>query len=419
MTARGTGRRADASLPGHGMRPLKALLPLDEALRRCLEVTRPIERTERVPLPEARDRVVAVDVRAPRDVPQTERAAMDGYAVRAVDTRRATKTRPMTLECTAAIFAGDRPRGRVAAGTCVQIATGAAVPARADAVVMVEDTDRDRDRVRIYRPARRGQNISRRGSDLRARDPVVARGERLTPAKVGALAAIGRSTVRVYARPAVALLTTGDEVVPPGQRLRAGQVYDINSYTLAAVVREHGGRPILQGHVSDRLDRVEEALARALASDLVIVSGGSSVGTRDLLLDAFQAAGRVLFHGVAIRPGRPTLLALARDTPILGMPGNPTSCLNNAYVFVVPMLRRMARLAPPAERVVRAALASPLEGPPDKVAFVTVRLDSGRAIPVYKESGAITSMSRADGYVVVPAGGVRLEAGALVDVIRF
>ena len=401
------------------MRPLKALLPLDEALRRCLEVARPIERTERVSLPEARDRVMAEDLRAPRDVPQTDRAAMDGYAVRAADTRRATKTRPAILECTGAIFAGDRPRSRVGEGTCVQIATGAAVPAQADAVVMVEDTDRDRDRVRIYRPARRGQNISRRGSDLRARDPVVARGERLTPAKVGALAAIGRSTVRVYARPTVALLTTGDEVVPPGERLRAGQVYDINSYTLAAVVREHGGRPVLQGHVSDRLDRVEEALARALASDLVIVSGGSSVGTRDLLLDAFQAAGEILFHGVAIRPGRPTLLAVARGTPVLGMPGNPTSCLNNAYVFVVPMLRRMARRAPPSERVVRATLASPLEGPSDKVAFVTVRLEAGRAVPVYKESGAITSMSRADGYVVLPTGGARLEAGTSVDVVRF
>lgn len=413
------GRRAEEGRPAHGMRPLKALLPLDDALRLCLEASRPIERTERIALAGAGDRIAAEAVRASRDVPPADRASMDGYALRAVDTRRATKSRPASLRCTGAIFAGETASARVVPGTCIQIATGATLPPGADAVVMVEDTDRDRERVAVYRPARRRDHISRRGSDLRTGDVVAAKGEFLTPAKVGAVAAVGRSTVRVYGRPTVGLLTTGDEVVPPGRRIRTGQVYDINSYTLEAVVRENGGEPVRFGHVPDRLDRVEEALRRSLSADLVIASGGSSVGTRDLLLDAFRATGDILFHGVAIRPGRPTLLAVAHGTPILGMPGNPTSCLNNAYVFVAPMLRRMARRPAAPERSVRAVLASPVEGPLDKVAFVTVRLESGRAVPVFKESGAITSMSRADGYIVVPAGSPRQETGAVVDVIRF
>jgi molybdenum cofactor synthesis domain-containing protein len=196
-------------------------------------------------------------------------------------------------------------------------------------------------------------------------------------------------------------------------------VYDINSQTLAAVVRENGGEPHHVGHVGDEFDDLLAALKGALAHDLVIVTGGSSVGTRDLLLDAFRDLGEVLFHGVAIRPGRPTLLARTRDAPILGMPGNPTSCLNNAYVFLAPMLRVMARLPPPPERTVRATLSTAISGPADKVTFVPVRLDAGEAVPVYKESGAITSMSRADGYVIVPTGGVSLEAAQEVDVIRF
>ncbi len=419
MTTPAGHRHEREERPAHGMRPLKALLPLEDALRMCLELAIPVTRTERLTLDDALRRVAAEDVRATKDVPLADRAAMDGYAVRTADTRRATKARPVVLRCLDVIFAGDVPKVRVGPGSCVQIATGATIPPGADAVVMVEDTDADRSRVRLYRSAHAGQHISRRGSDLCRGEIVVAKGEWLTPAKIGAVAAIGRTGLRVRARPKVALLTTGDEVVRPGRPIRAGQVYDIDSHTLAAVVRENGGEPRHAGHAPDDFDRLLRLLRRALAADLVVVSGGSSVGTKDLLLDAFRASGNILFHGVAIRPGRPTLLARARGKPVLGMPGNPTSCLNNAYVFLAPMLRRMAGLPVPPERIVRATLSAPLEGPPDKVAFVPVRLEDGTAVPAYKESGAITSMSRADGYVVLPAGGTRLEAGATVDVIRF
>ncbi len=401
------------------MRPLRALLPFDEALTLCLQAAAPVPRRETVPLSDALHRIVAEAVRAPLDVPSADRAAMDGYAALARDTARAGKSSPAVLNVQESLHAGDVPSKRVTKGRCTQIATGAPMPAGADAVVMVEDTERHGDAVHVFRSAHARENVSARGSDIRKGSLVLERGERLTPARVGALAAIGRASVSVYAKPRVALLVTGDEVVPPGQRLRPGQVYDINSQTMAAAVREAGGEPVVLGRVPDRLDALHEALARALEEDLVVFSGGSSVGERDLILDALQSLGEVLFHGIAVKPGRPTLLGRVRGKPVLGMPGNPTSCLSNCYVLLAPMLRRMAHAPPPAGGALEVPLAEPIASPPGRFEVHTVRLVKGEAVPAFKESGAITSMAHADGYVEIPADVVRVERGERVRVTLF
>ncbi len=404
---------------GHGMRPLKALLSLDEALSMCLDLASPIERHEVLPLAEALHRVAAEDVRSRIDVPPADRAAMDGYAVAARDTVRARKSDPVLLTVQENVHAGHVPEKRVASRRCTQIATGAVLPTGADAVVMVEDTQRAGDAVRVFRPVRPRENVSLRGSDLRKGAAVLHAGEALTPAKLGALAAIGLDAIETYAKPRIALLVTGDEVVPPGSRLGPGQVYDINSFTMAAAVREAGGEPVVLGRVPDRLDALHDALASAVKEDLVVFSGGSSVGEKDLILDVLQSMGDLLFHGIAVKPGRPTILGRVDGTPVLGMPGNPTSCLSNCYILLAPMLRKMARLPPSAGPTIDVPLAERIASPPGRVEVHTVRLVDGAAVPAFKESGAITSMAHADGYIVIPADVTHLEKGERVRVTLF
>ncbi len=401
------------------MRPLKALIPLDEALRMCMDLAAPLERRESVGLVNALRRVSAEDVRAPIDVPLADRAAMDGYAVVARETARAGKFKPVGLRLQETLYADSVPTKRVGNGRATEVATGATLPAGADAVVRVEDTEREEAVVKVYRPVRPRENVSGRGEDIRKGSLVVAAGEWLTPAKVGALAAIGRKRASVYARPRVAILTTGDEVVPPGKPIRPGQVYDINANTMASVVQEHGGEPVSLGRVGDRLEDLQEALRRAVREDLVLFSGGSSVGAKDMIIDVLRSRGELLFHGVAVKPGKPTVLGRVEGKPVLGMPGNPTSCLSNGYLMLAPMLRRMARLPPWSPRVVEVPLAKSLTSALGRVEFHTVRVVDGQAVPAYKESSAITSMAHADGYIEIPADVELLEKGETVRVTLY
>ena len=336
---------------------LESLLPFPEALARVMAVAAPVEGTQRVRVEDAAGRVAAGDVLSPIDVPLSDRASMDGYAVRAGDTDGATPRTPVELRCIDSVFAGDIPRRRVGAGTCIQVATGVTVPPGADTVVQVELTHREGDLVHVRSSFVAGRNVSARGEDIRRGSVVVRGGDVLTPGKAGALTAIGRTSVLVYRRPRVAILTTGNEVVAPGSRLRPGQVYDINAYTIAAVARENGGEPQFLGRVRDEAGELRRALRRAVSRDIVVVSGGSSVGEKDLFIDVLKGIGEVLFHGVAIKPGRPTALGRIGGTPVLGMPGFATSCLSNSYVLLAPALRAMARLPARPPRVLELPLS--------------------------------------------------------------
>jgi molybdenum cofactor synthesis domain-containing protein len=384
-----------------------------------MDSVRPIGRKETVPILDALRRVCAEDVRSTIDVPLADRAAMDGYAVLARDTVRTGESRPVVLRRIERLFADRVPRKRLTTGRCAEVATGSTLPNGADAVVKVEDTGHEGDLVTIRVPVRPGQNVSRRGEDIERGSVVVRRGEVLTPAKLGALAAIGLARARVYAKPRVSILTTGDEVVPPGKPIRAGQVYDINSNTLASVVRENGGEPILLGRAPDRIGALRAALRKATANDLVAFSGGSSVGEKDLTVDVLRSMGNVLFHGIAVKPGKPTVLGRVQGKAVLGMPGNPTSCLSNGYVILAPMLRRMARLPLRQETVVEVPLAKRLVSTLGRVKLHTVRIVEGEAVPAFKESSAITSMAHADGYIEIPADVDVLEKGERVRVTLY
>jgi molybdenum cofactor synthesis domain-containing protein len=402
------------------MRPIRDTIALEEARAIIEQACRPIDRHERAPLAQASGRVVAADVQSPCDVPPFARAGMDGFAVRAEDTFGATRYEPRSLRVVGKVYTGEVSAARVAEGTCVEIATGAPMPDGADAVVMVEETERTGpDGIHVLTPVYPRQNVGRRGADI-ARDQVVLRtGDVLSPSRIGALAGLGASDVAVFARPRVAILSTGNEIVDPGRPLAPGQIYDINKYSLGAVIREHGGVAVPHQTANDALDDLERAIDACLDCDVLMFSGGSSVGERDLILDAIGRRGEVLFHGIAVKPGKPTAFGVIAGKPVFGMPGYPTSCLSNAYMLVVPALRRMARLPPYRPQAVRLPVSQRIVSTTGRHQFYTVRVVGGEAVPAFKASGDITSMSAADGYIEIPAQTDIVEKGELVDVRLF
>jgi molybdenum cofactor synthesis domain-containing protein len=401
------------------MRPFGDTISLEQARAVINGALKPIERIERVPLQDTHGRVLAQDVIATSDVPPFSRAAMDGYAIRAADTTGASAGRPAVLTWIEKVFTGQMPERTVERGQCTEIATGAPMPFGADAVVMVEQTSAEDTRIQIFAQAEPGQNIGRQGADIKSGQAVMRTGEVLNASRVGALAALGLSQVEVYARPRVAILSTGNEIVDPGRPLAPGQIYDINRFTLAAVIEEHGGVAVPHRTAADTLEDLSRALDESFEDDVLVFSGGTSVGERDLILDALRSKGEVLFHGISVKPGKPTAFGLVRGKPFFGMPGYPSSCLSNAHILLVPALRRIARLPPHAVRTVMLPLARRVVSARDRHQFYTVRVADGAAIPAFKASGDITSMSQADGYIEIAAETEVVEQGALVDVTLF
>ena len=402
------------------MRPIRETIPIDEALRIAHEAALPMERTVQVALAEANGRVLASTVTATQDVPPFNRAAMDGYAVVAADTFGANRQDPRVLRCVETVHTGSVPTRVLIAGECTQIATGAPMPDGADAVVMVEETEPGaNDEIRVFIPVYPRQHVGRQGADISTGQIVLDPGVVLTPSRVGAIAALGLSEVNVFDKPTVAILSTGNEIIEPGQPLGPGQIYDINRFTLGAVIEEHGGIGVRHPTAADTLEALETAVDAALTHDVLVFSGGSSVGERDLTLDVLERKGEVLFHGIAVKPGKPTAFGRIGDTPVLGMPGYPTSCLSNAYMLLVPLLRRMARLPPHRMRTVSVPAAQRFVSTTGRHQFYTVRVEGGEAVAAFKASGDITSMSDADGYIEIPAQTDIVEKGEVVEVKLF
>src|SRR3954453_22695203 len=402
------------------MRPFTSTISIDEARRRLRDGVRPIARGERGPLAHAAGRVAAADVRSTVFVPPFSRSAMDGYAVIAADTASASADVPARLRILERVYTGNVPSVAVTPGTCVEIATGAPLPHGADAVVMVEETTSGpSDTVEIHARAAAGQNIGRKGADISPGDTVVRAGDLLNPSRIGAVAAVGGAALELFDKPRVAILSTGNEVIEPGSPLASGQIYDVNRFTLSAVVGGHGGVRLPQRPAADTIEALIDALDACAGADVVIFSGGSSVGERDLIVDLVAARGEMIFHGIAVKPGKPTLFARVNGIPFFGMPGNPTSCLSNAYILLVPFLRATA--APPlyAPRTVQAHLGRRIVSPAGRHQFYTVQLRDGAAYPAFKGSGEITSLSQAGGYIEIPSDQSTVEEGAAVPVTLF
>jgi molybdenum cofactor synthesis domain-containing protein len=402
------------------MRPFRKTITLDSARRIIARAIRPIDRTETVQLHRAAGRVLAKRVDAEADVPPFSRAAMDGYAVRAADTAGATRRKPRTLQPVATVYTGQVASRALTAGECIEIATGAPLPAGADAVVMVEETTIDQSgTVSILAPVAERQNVGRQGADIQTGQTVLQTGAFLNASRLGALAALGLTTVEVYAQPGVAILSTGNEIVAPGRPLGPGQIYDINRFTVSAVVAANGCVAVPYRTAADTLDDLSRAVDDCLERDVLVFSGGSSVGERDLVTDVITRKGDVLFHGVAVKPGKPTSFGRIGDRLVFGMPGYPTSGLSNAYILLAPALRQLARLPEPVAPSVRMPLGARVTSAPGRHQFYTVRIEKGAAMPAFKASGDITSMSLADGYIEIPAEVDVVEEGEPVEVRFF
>lgn len=401
------------------MKPIKETIALEEARQLIAEACTAIDRTERVRLVDASGRVAAVDVQSTRDVPPFARAGMDGYAVRAEDTFGASRYEPKVLRVIDKVYTGEVPARQVESGTAVEIATGAPMPQGADAVVMVEETEKAGDDVRVLTPVYPRQNVGRQGADIIIGQTVINRGNVLNPSRIGALAALGAVDVEVFARPTVAILSTGNEIAEQGQELRPGQIYDINKFTLSTIIQEHGGVPVPFSTAQDTIEALERAIDACASCDVLVFSGGSSVGERDLMLDVIGRKGEIVFHGIAVKPGKPTVFGTINGKPMFGMPGYPTSCLSNAYMLLVPALRAIARLAPRHTATIAMPVGQRIVSTTGRHQFYTVRIVDGQAMPAFKASGDITSMSQADGYIEIPAQTDIVEKGEVVEVKLF
>ncbi len=390
---------------------------------------RPARRTavEPVPLDAALHRVPANDITADVPLPGFARSTVDGFAVRAADTYGASEGLPSYLDLTGAVRMGAEPTVAVGPGQCVQIPTGAVLPPGADAVVMIEYTAATMPgTIEVTRPVAPGSGIVRADEDVALGAVLVPAGRPLRAPDLGLLAAAGVTSVDVHLRPRVVVFSTGDEVVPPETKeLRAGQVRDATASALAGLIRNAGGDPVYAGIVPDDEAALTAALSAALTSaDLVVVSAGSSVGTRDETSAAVAAVGEIWCHGLALKPGKPTLLAECGGVPLVGLPGNPLSALVVFGLIGIPLVWRLAGCErPPAGPSTRARLSRDLPSAAGRLDVVQVRLvdasDGRSAEPIFGPSALLSVLARADGYLVVPEAATGLDGGTEVEVVLY
>ena len=388
---------------------------------------RPRRRTavETIPLADALRRVPAKPVTAPHPLPGFARSTVDGYAVRAADTYGVSEGLPGYLTVTGAVRMGAEPDVSVGPGAAVAMPTGGAMPAGADAVVMIEYTaEAMPGTIEVVRPVAPGEGVVRADEDAAPGDEIVPAGRPLRPQDLGMLAAAGVTSVLVHARPVVTIFSTGDEVVPAHtQTLKPGQVRDATAAALAALVSDAGGTPVLGGIVCDDPGALEKALREALpASDAIVISAGSSVGLRDETAGAVARLGPpgIWCHGLAIKPGKPTLLAECDGVPVIGLPGNPRSALVVFRLIGVPLVRLVGGCTqPPPEASTRATLSRDLASATGRLDVVQVRVREGVATPVFGLSALLSVLTVADGYIVIPEEATGLDAGSEVNVTLY
>ncbi len=386
-----------------------------------------LARTELCGLDEALDRITAAALRSPVDLPAFRRSTMDGYAVRAADSYGASESMPAYLR-----LIGEVPMGRLAGlhvgiGELAKVHTGGMIPDGADAVVMSENTQLvDAVPVEVVRPVAEGEHVIPIAEDIHMGAPVLPSGHRLRPQDLGALAGVGITEIEVAAPPLVGILATGDEVVAAGKMPQPGQVRDVNTSTVSALVRRAGGIPRSYGIIPDRFEALAGAARAALdENDVVLISAGSSVSTRDMTAAVIEGLGPpgVLVHGVSMHPGKPTVLAMAGAKPVFGLPGNPVSTMIAFQLFVAPALARLLGSESPQRRMVPARLTHNVASIPGREDYVQTRLEQRDgdlwAEPVFGKSNLIYTMVRADGLIHVPLDRTGLYAGDVVQVELF
>ena len=391
----------------------------------------PHTQSENVPVLKSVGRILAQPLTSPVDLPHFNRTNMDGYAVRAPDTFGASASLPAYLKLVGAIEMGKEAKYKLRKGETMRIATGGMLPPGANSMVMVEYTEELGDgTVEILRSVSPWENILRVGEDIKKKKPIFPVGRRLRAQDIGALTGVGINKVPVYRRPTVALISTGDEIVPPEKTPRPGQIRNVNQYSLRAMISECGGEVTDLGVIKDDPQAFTQAMTTALkVADVIMISGGSSVGVKDMTLDVIRSFPRseLFFHGISIAPGKPTIFAKAAGKPVMGLPGHPVSALVVFALFGAPLVRMLGgesadtAFIPP--RTVQARLAQNIASAPGREDYVRVKLhnDTGAQLaqPLPGKSGAIFSLVQADGMVCIPHNEEGREAGEEVEVILF
>lgn len=381
----------------------------DEAKDFFLRAVRPVDGTEVLPIGDCDGRIAGEDVFAGTDVPHYRRAAMDGFAVRASDTMGAGSNSPAIL----------RLGQNVEKGICTWVHTGSLVPDWADAVVMMEDTVVHGDMVEVFFQVHPLKNVGEIGEDIRKGELIIKEGHMIRPCDIAVLASLGIEKIKVIRKPIVAIIPTGEELVPRGSKIPGeGEVYETNGLMTSLYIRKWGGVPRLMDIVTDDPEKIKEAIQRVSGADMIIISGGTSVGKRDYVPAVVESLGTLQVHGVGISPGKPTALGFVNVKPVVCMPGYPVAGMVALYFFARPALRKLAHINDEPDRVVRAVLSEKIPGRTGYKTFARVRLDKGKAVPLATSgAGILSSVSKADGFVIIPENVEGKSKGEEVDVV--
>jgi len=400
------------------------LVPPQEALGILFSKINPQTQAEIVPVQDALARVASEDILSPQDLPDFRRSTVDGYAVLAKNTHGASETLPAYLNIAGEVPMGSRPDFSLSGKVCSVIHTGGMLPPGANAVVMLEDAQRlESGEIEIYRSVAAGENVIEIGEDVKAGEVILTRGTRLRPPEIGGLLGLGITEINVARKPRIAILSSGDEVVPPARRTEPGQVRDINSYALGSLIRDIGAEPVHYGIIPDNHDDMRSAMEKALKEcDHIIVTAGSSASSRDLTAEIMNSMGNpgVLVHGVSIKPGKPTIFAVSGMQVMIGLPGNPVSALVIAKILVVPIIEAYLGLdRDQLSPAIQAELTVNVASQAGREDWIPVRLRKNEqgsylAEPVFGRSNLIFILARADGLVKIPSSTTGLEAGASV-----
>jgi molybdopterin molybdotransferase len=377
------------------------------------------------------ERVLAEDISSPEEMPAFARSTVDGFAVRASDTFGATEGLPAYLTVTHEIFMGKAADFSLKKGSVAKIPTGGMLPEGADAVIMFEHTQSaDETTVEILKPVAPMENVISAGEDVRKGELILKRGSKLRPQDVAALAGVGITRVAVYEKPRVAIISTGDEIVPSGHPLKLGQVRDINSFNLAGLIKAHGGVPVKKGIFRDVYEVIGDVLVQSLKeAEIVIITGGSSVGTMDMTAKVIQSIGTpgVLFHGVTLKPGKPTMGGVVQGIPVFGLPGHPAAVTVCFELFIAPVLRRLTGVIEKEhikkKRTLNARIAKNVSSGAGREEHIRVALEEREgelwAVPVLGKSGLIRTFVLADGTIIIPAQVRGIQEGEMVEVVLF
>ena len=392
------------------------VVAVSEAVAAVRRIAPPPGREE-VPLEDALHRVLVQDVRADVDIPGFNRSTVDGYGVAAAETTGASEAIPAMLQCRGRVGMGSADPGSVSPGSCHYVPTGGALPEGADAAVMIEHTEQIGDDILVHRPVAPGENVVLRGEDFQAGEVVLSRGRVLSPRDIGVAAAVGADRVVVAKVPKIGIISTGNELVPVAVTPGPGEVRDANSYLAGAFVTERGCHPVYFGIVRDDRAVLAQAVSSALdRCDAVLVSGGSSKDERDNTAAVIAELGEVLVHGIALAPGKPTIIGTARGKPVIGLPGHPASAFVVLTAIVDHLLAAMLDTAV-SRRTVRARLNQNVPSARGREDYVRVSVRGGEATPVFGKSGLLNTLVQSEGLVRVPASSEGLEVGEEVEVI--